>query len=290
MNDTATATHDEPVRLRDEAMIAADAAYMKGDGAPVAGSIPMSTSRYLNSPLFSHAYTTLALRRFGHDIPVTYDIPDMQRGIEDVADLKNTVRLIAEEREKKPEFAAWLDRRTYTSWKAEEMVHYADGTLGAEIRDFITKSGMDIEFAYKGKEVASDIEYLFKRASQSHDIQHMVTRFGPNIAGETAMAMMNVTCDANYFSPELAHALYTGTLFVSSASYMRAGLHYPAGMPILLEAMERGIAAGRAIRKPLLMIDWEDYLDWQIADIAPDLGFEPGPGDAWVAFDRVLLG
>ena len=290
MNDTATAIHDEPVRLRDEAMIAADAAYMKGDGAPVAGSIPMSTSRYLNSPLFSHAYTTLALRRFGHDIPVTYDIPDMTRGLEDVADLKKTVRLIAEEREKKPEFAAWLDRRTHTSWKAEEMGHYADGTLGAAIRDFITKPGMDIEFSYKGKEVTSDIEYLFKRASQTHDIQHMVTRFGANIAGETAMAMMNVTCDANYFSPELAHALYTGTLFVSSASYMRAGLHYPAGMPILLEAMERGIAAGRAIKKPLLMVDWEDYLDWQIADIAPDLGFEPGPGDAWVAFDPVLLG
>jgi ubiquinone biosynthesis protein COQ4 len=290
MNDMASVIHDEPASLRDEAMIAADAAYMKGDGAPVAGSIPMSTSRYLNSPLFAHAYTTLSLRRFGHDIPVTYDIPDMQRGIEDVADLGKTVRLIAEEREKKPEFAAWLDRRTCTSWKAEEMGHYANGTLGATIRDFITKSGMDMEFAYKGKEVTSDIEYLFKRGSQSHDIQHMVTRFGPNIAGETAMAMMNVTCDANYFSPELAHAIYTGTLFVSSASYMRAGLHYPAGMPILLEAMERGIAAGRAIKKPLLMIDWEDYLDWQIADIAPDLGFEPGPGDAWVAFDSVLLG
>ena len=290
MDDTATAIHNEAVRLRDEAMIAADAAYMKGDGAPVAGSIPMSTSRYLNSPLFSHAYTTLALRRFGHDIPVTYDIPDMQRGMEDVADVRNTVRLIAEEREKKPEFAAWLDRRRDTRWNPEELRHYADGTLGATIRDFLTKSGMDIEFSYKGKEVTSDIEYLFKRGAQSHDIQHMVTLFGPNIAGETAMAMMNVTCDANYFSPELAHAIYMGTLFVSSASYMRAGLHYPAGMPILLEAMERGIAAGRAIRKPLLMVDWEDYLDWQIADIAADLGFEQGPGDAWVAFDPVLLG
>ena len=48
--------------------------------------------------------------------------------------------------------------------------------------------------------------------------------------------------------------------------------------------------AGRAIKKPLLMVDWEDYLDWQIADIAVDLGFEQGPGDAWVAFDPVLLG
>src|SRR5690349_963018 len=147
MDDMATATHEEPVRLRDEAMIAADAAYMKGDGAPVAGSIPMSTSRYLNSPLFAHAYTTLALRRFGHDIP------DMQRGMEDVADVRNTVRLIAEEREKNPEFAAWLDRRRDTRWNPAEMGHYADGTLGATIRDFIVKSGMDIEFSYKGKEV-----------------------------------------------------------------------------------------------------------------------------------------
>jgi ubiquinone biosynthesis protein COQ4 len=26
---------------------------------------------------------------------------------------------------------------------------------------------------------------------------------------------------------------------------------------------------------------WEDYLDWQLDDLAAHLGFEPGPGDEW---------
>ena len=52
-------------------------------------------------------------------------------------------------------------------------------------------------------------------------------------------------------------------------------------LPTYLDAMQQGIALGMALKKPLLMIQWEDYLDWQLDDIATHLGFARGPGDSW---------
>jgi ubiquinone biosynthesis protein Coq4 len=52
-------------------------------------------------------------------------------------------------------------------------------------------------------------------------------------------------------------------------------------MPDYLDAMRRGITAGQALKKPLFMLEWSDYLDWQLDDIAATLGFERGPGAGW---------
>lgn len=105
---------------------------------------------------------------------------------------------------------------------------------------------------------------------------------------KAAVALMNVTAIARYFSQDLAQEMGLSNLFVSSAGYMRAGLHYMAGMPAVLEAMEQGIAAGRSIKKPLLMVDWEDYLDHTPTKTGDALGFRVGPADSWATFDDFL--
>ena len=279
----------EPVVKRG-GMTPAEIAYMRQGIEPVAGSIPMSTSPFLNSPLFVHAYSQLSLRRLGDDVPTTYDIPDMSRGIDDVTDYADWAKQVAIEKAENPVFAEWLDRRQMARFNPHEMGHYADGTLGATIRDFMLKSGYDIEFMNKGTVPANDLQYLMKRSSECHDIQHMVTGFGPNIAGEHALIMMNVTGNACFFRPELAAYISRSPYFLASANLMRSGLHYSAGMPRLLEATELGIAAGRGLKKPLHIVNWEDYLDWQLDDIAADLGFTRGPGDLWGDADRHLLG
>jgi len=51
--------------------------------------------------------------------------------------------------------------------------------------------------------------------------------------------------------------------------------------PLNLEAMQLGIAAGRALKRPLFLESWGDYLDWQLDDIAAHFGFVRGPVDAW---------
>jgi ubiquinone biosynthesis protein COQ4 len=271
-------------------MNAEETAYMRGGKEPVAGSVPMSTSKYLNSPLFVHAYSLMSLRKAGPDVPLTYDIPTMSRALADVADGRALFQAVEMEKAKNPQFAAWLARRRLTRYDPAEMGHYKPGTLGATIRDFIVSSGYQLDFINKGTTPNNDIEYIMKRNGDCHDIQHMVTGFGPNTAGETALAVMNVTSNAQHFSPDLATMISMPNLFVTSVSFMRSGLHYGAGMPLLLEAQMLGIQAGRAINKPLLTVDWEDYLDWPLEDIATELGFARGPGEAWSHSHDVLEG
>jgi ubiquinone biosynthesis protein COQ4 len=52
-------------------------------------------------------------------------------------------------------------------------------------------------------------------------------------------------------------------------------------LPTYLDAMQQGINVGLALKKPLFLNHWENYLDWQLDDIARHLGFTRGPGAAW---------
>lgn len=277
----AEASAEQPQPQRRTGMTEAETAYMRGDKVPHAGSIPMSTSRFLNSPLFVHAFTRMALRRYGDDVALTYDIPDMSRGLADVADYATAVIGLEKEKARNPAFRDFLLRRPSTSYSADLLAPYASGTLGAAIRAFIVDTGYDIEFVHKDAQPKHDLEYLIKRFGQSHDIQHIVTGFGPNGAGEQALAIMNVACNARHLNAEIAQFLSMPNIFVTSASYARNAFNYPESTSLILEAMQLGIAAGNAIRMPLVMVEWENYLDWQLDDIAADLGFVRGPGTAW---------
>jgi ubiquinone biosynthesis protein Coq4 len=256
-----------------------EARYMQGATEPVTSSVLISNSRYLNSPLYRDAFAQAALRRHGHDLPPTYTIPMMVRAIDDVTDFPTVARLLAEEKVKNPEFGAWVDARRWHSYRPDELTGYPDGTLGAAIRAFFAK-GYDMEFM-KPREVKSDLQYVMQRRSVVHDIEHIVTGFGPNSAGEQALAICNVTAQGRYFTPELAQYLSHHTYYVSIAGYSRACLHYHSVIPTYLEAMQKGIAAGLALKKPLFLMNWEDHLDRPLEDLASELGFERGPGDAW---------
>jgi len=108
-----------------------------------------------------------------------------------------------------------------------------------------------------------------------------VTGFGPNSAGEQALAHCNTVSLARFFTPELAQWMSHATYFVAISGLMRASLHYHAVLPTYMEGTQKGIEAGLALRKPLFLMNWEDHLDRTLDDIAADLGFERGPGAAW---------
>jgi len=260
-------------------MDAAESRYMQGDREPATSSVLISNSKYLNSPNYRDAFIQGALRRHGHDLPPTYCIPAMVRAIDEVTDHAEITGLIADEKVKFPEFGAWVDSRRFTRYRADELMGYADGTLGAAIRAFLG-TGMNMEFM-KGQENVSDLQYIIIRRAASHDIEHMVTGFGPNAAGEQALALCNVASTARFFTPALAQYFSHATTFVSIGGFTRASLHYHAILPTYMEAMRQGLAAGLALKKPLFLMNWEDYLDWRIEDIAAHLGIERGPGDAW---------
>jgi len=256
-------------------------AYMRQGATPVLSSVLVSNSDYLNNPLYRDTYAQFALRRYGRDLPTTYLIPNMVRSLSECRDDGKFLALVQRERSRRPAFADWLDRRQFTSYDPVSLRYCAPGTLGATIRAFVEDSGMQMEFLSRELGVHNDLNYMQKRRAACHDIEHMVTGFGPNQLGELALNMVNNAGNAAYFSPDLAKYLNEATMFTSSTSYYRHSLHYPALMPGIFEAMKLGIAAGQSLRMPLLMVRWEEYLDWPLDEIAADLGFERGPGAAW---------
>lgn len=257
-----------------------ESGYMQGSKEPVTSSVLISNSKYLNNPYYRDAFVQMALRKHGHDLPETYMVPAMIKAITEVKDIGEFYQLLMAEKEINPEFSAWLDERRITSYTADMLKDYAPGTLGAAIHDFLAQGDMSMEFMLQGTP-SNDFEYLIKRRVMNHDIEHLVTGFGPNQLGEEALAICSVTATANYFSPALAQHMSDYNIFVSVCSYKRVSLHYPAAMPDYLNAMRLGITAGQALKKPLFMVQWEDYLDMQVEDIAAELGMTRGPGEGW---------
>ena len=289
MNEMKKVEDRDPSEVfrRQGGMTPQEAAYMRQGKAPVAGSVPMSTSKYLNSPLFRYAFETMALRRFGPDLPFTYDIPDMSRGIADITDYFAAADAIAAEREANPAFDAWLSARKTIKIEADDVANCAEGTLGNEVSKFITQSGMTMRFVMN-YDAQSDYEFVIQSIGYSHDLQHLLTGFGPNHAGEHALAVMNVTSNAKLLSPEVAHEVNINNSFVSSALYARTVFNYPAGVSLMMEATRRGIEAGEALNTPLFMVDYTKYLDTPLDEAAAELGFVRGPGDAWEEFNHLL--
>jgi ubiquinone biosynthesis protein COQ4 len=274
MNDQATAN---PAAMSD-----AEAQYMRGVGRePAKPSVLVSNSKFLSDPYYRDTWAQFSLRRVGNDVAETYLIPNMSKALAAVTDVAEFIQLIEAEKVKYPLFGEWLAAKRLKIYKPDELEGHADGTLGAEIRTFLLESGMDIDFIMKNEAPKSDFDYLLKRRGASHDIEHMVTGFGPVHAGEVALGFANVTSTARFFTPELAHYLSSATMFTSTAGLYRDSLHYPATLPTMLEAVRMGIQAGESVNKPLFMVDWEDYLDWPLAEIAAHLNIKRGPATAW---------
>ena len=267
---------NKPIELnRDEA------SYLMGQAEPAKSSVLVSTSKYLNNPLFRDIYAQFGLKRDGHDLPAAYLIPELSRAFGEVTDYTKVFHALAEEKARIPEFAEWLDARYLSDFTAELVEGRAPGTLGAMIHDFIVKSGLAIDFMYKDAP-QNDLDYLVKRRVQNHDIEHMVTGLDPSPVGEIALIVANTAANANYFQGDLVHELNCYGSILTATSISRAGLHYPNVLPTLLEGMARGQALGAKQKKPFFMIRWEDYLDWQIKDIREEFRFEDGPEDgAW---------
>jgi ubiquinone biosynthesis protein COQ4 len=255
-----------------------DAAYLMGGVPPAASSVLTSTSSYLNNPRFRDVYAQMGLKRDGHDIPSAYLIPEVNRAMSEELDFAALDRLLSEEKERLPEFAQWLDQRFLSDWSTDLVVKCADQTVGRLIFDFLTSSGMNIDFMFRGAP-ANDYEYLTKRRVQNHDIEHLVTGLDPSPVGEIALIVANAVAIHRYFAPEFAQILSLQPMFLASTSLMRMACHYPKVMPAMLEGIARGYALGESQVRPLFMIRWEDWINVPVAEARRQLGFADVPPD-----------
>jgi ubiquinone biosynthesis protein COQ4 len=250
-----------------------DREYMEGKARPLSeyGSVLMTSSRFLNSARMRDVYAQEGLRKDGRDVPATYMVHQAAMAIAELTDNDEIERLVAVEKAKNPEFAAWLDKRSLSNFTLDELKDFAPNTLGGIVYDYLYTNGFDLNHSKRGLVPTTDYTFLAKQKVVSHDIEHIVSGLGPNLIGEHALIACNLKCNYDYFSPELACELTRMSGFLMSTGVMKINLHTPHLMGEYLRAVAIGVEMAEGMKRPLLITDWRTYLDWTIDDIRKDL-------------------
>jgi len=250
-----------------------DREYMEGKARPLSeyGSVLMTSSRFLNSARMRDVYAQEGLRKDGRDVPATYMVHQAAMAIAELTDDDEIERLVAIEKGKNPEFAAWLDKRSLSDFTLADLEGYAPDTLGGIVHNYLFTNGFDLNHSKRGLVPTTDYTFLAKQKVVSHDIEHIVSGLGPNLIGEHALIACNLKCNYDYFSPELACELTRMSGFLMSTGVMKINLHSPHLMGEYLRAVAIGVEMAEGMKRPLLITDWRPYLDWTIDDIRKDL-------------------
>jgi ubiquinone biosynthesis protein COQ4 len=256
-----------------------DVDYLRGGNKPLQtdSSILISSSKYLNHPGLRDAIAHDCLRKHGHDLPFAYVSMDVNKYYEETVDHSARLKAITDEKARIPEFAAWLDERYFSNYRPEDLAGCAPGTLGAEVYEFMTNSGLTLDFVFRGQPMHDDFQYYITRGVQSHDIEHMVTGLDPSPVGEIALVALKAAVESKYFSPEFTAFLHPMTGYMVGSGIMKTGFHYPKVMPAYLDGLRIGTEMASRIDKPLFYVKWEKYWNVSIAEIREDLNFSGFP-------------
>ena len=266
-------------------------AYFNGAMRTVetASSVMVSSSPYLNNAELRHLVAQEMLRRNGPDLPNTAFIPQVVQILHDLEDMPTNIRLFEEEKQRLPEFRNWLERRQLSDFSLDDVKDCAPGTLGAAIHDFMLNSGYTLDLFFQEIKAVNDFTYYLRQTSLTHDIEHIVTGFGPNHGGETALLTANMHSKAVYFRPELAHFFNRVATYLRAKTLMKDGLFYPGAAVVHYEAEYLGAQQGRNWKYPLMLVCWRDYVDVSIADIRKEFNITPEvPADKWAGTNRLV--
>lgn len=254
-------------------------AYFNGaiKSIPTDSSVLISSSRYLNNAELRHLIAQEMLRRNGPDMPATAYIPEVAQQLMMLEDYPRIMALFEEEKARLPLFKQWCDNRLLSDFKKDEVRDCAPGTLGAALFNWMETSGYELDLFYREIEVVNDLTFYLRQAALNHDIEHMVTGFGPNHGGESALLNANLHSRSIYFHPELAGFFNRIQVYLRAKTSMKDVLHYPAALVIQLEAEHMGSIQGRNWKYPIMLAEWRKMVDWQLADIREELNITPLP-------------
>ncbi len=245
-------------------------------------SVLVSSSPYLNNARLRDLIAQEMLRRNGADVPNTAFIPEVAQILHQLEDHATIFRLFEEEKQRLPEFKAWLERRQLADFKAEEVKDCAPGTLGAVIYDFLANSGYQNDFFFQGMKIETDFDYYLKQRTLTHDLEHMITSFETDHAGEIALLAANTRAYYAYFRPELAAFFNRTGTYLRAKTMMKSGLFYPECFKVELDAEDFGAVQGRNWKKPLMMLPWRDLVNTQVSEIRETYGITPvNPPGYW---------
>jgi ubiquinone biosynthesis protein COQ4 len=259
-----------------------DREYMEGKARPLEqfGSVLMTSSKFLNSAAMRDIYAQEGLRADGADVSATREVGKAVKAFSELTDMEEVHATLDAERQVNPVFKAWLEKRSLSDFTDDELQACGPGTLGRVLRDYLIRTGFDLNHSRKDLTPVDDYSFILKQRSMGHDLEHIVTGFEPNPIAEYAQIVCNLRSLHNFFTPAFA-AEMTGMFgFIFSTAAMKVNLHYPLAMGAFLDATRWGSEMGAAMTRPLLVTDWRDFLHATVDDVRRDFNIHnvPPPG------------
>ncbi len=223
-------------------------------------SVLVSSSKYLNNPKLRDWVATNMLRRSGKDRPPTADTYELHLIMKEIQDRDHVDALFEQERQRNPQLDAWLSERFMSNLTAQDVKACAPDTLGGTFHREVIEKGYSIEIMPPLPEPPkSHLDYYMMRNGQTHDFEHILTGGGLDFIGELVPYYARLVNVFKHLSPELAGELSVFNILGAMRIMSRGMLHYPQTWPAIVDAMERGIAVGRA-SDPIFMLKCEDAL------------------------------
>jgi ubiquinone biosynthesis protein COQ4 len=241
--------------------------------AETISSVLRSSSKWLNHAGLRDWLVTQYLRRNGPDMPMPADTSSgLAQALDDLRDVKEMTRLIDAEKEKKPEFKAWLEERPYMDLTLEDFAKFPPDSFGGIYYRYLVDNGYELNLSWGYEKPETDLDYIRIRSGQIHDFEHLMTGGGFNSLGEMLPYFFRQTNPFAHFSPELAARLSEIYLFGGYRLVLRAYLHYPQIWTVVVDLMQRGFRIGQESESSHMM-RYEKALHLPIPEARDFLGY-----------------
>ncbi len=240
-------------------------------------SVLVSSSRWLNDGRVREWISTENLRRNGHDYPLLYGLPTLMQAVDEVRDVEDAERLVADERRRNPAFDRWLNEGFVSTYTKDDLKAYPEGSVGRQLFDYMDKFDLSPELNSRildnpDWKPANTLDYWNLRMGQTHDAYHILGEVG---FGSVAEYFITGVITGNVFrhlGAELAGALMTVNTLIMFPWMTRTMLHYPGAWPDLWRNLSYGYEVGQQ-SDMLFTSKFEDIMHLTPADARAALGW-----------------
>jgi ubiquinone biosynthesis protein COQ4 len=240
-------------------------------------SVLVSSSRWLNDARVREWISTENLRRNGHDYPLLYGLPTLMQAVDEVRDVEEAERLVAEERLRNPAFDQWLNEAFVSTYSKDDLKEYPEGSVGRQLFEYMDEFDLSPELNSRildnpDWKPANTLDYWNLRMGQTHDAYHILGEVG---FGSVAEYFITGVVTGNVFrhlGAELAGALMTVNTLIMFPWMTRTMLHYPGAWPGLWRNLSYGYEVGQQ-SDALFTAKFEEIMHLSPAEARAALGW-----------------
>ncbi|WP_097093215.1 hypothetical protein [Novosphingobium sp. Chol11] len=240
-------------------------------------SVLVSSSRWLNDARVREWISTENLRRNGHDYPLLYGLPTLMQAVDEVRDVEEAERLVAEERRRNPAFDQWLNEAFVSTYSKDDLKEYPEGSVGRQLFEYMDEFDLSPELNSRildnpDWKPANTLDYWNLRMGQTHDAYHILGEVG---FGSVAEYFITGVVTGNVFrhlGAELAGALMTVNTLIMFPWMTRTMLHYPGAWPDLWRNLSYGYEVGQQ-SDALFTAKFEEIMHLSPAEARAALGW-----------------